>query len=188
MDIRSAIEEVLPSAKDVMSFLGDCAVRQGEQNQALSWTTPTGLPCAGRYYEPLTKRVERRLSGARVQRKLADGYTPIINLPRARRGAAANFVHSLDASHLIMTANACVEKNINDLAFVHDSFGCLAPYATRVRKIIRKQFVRLYEENDPLKELREQIVTEGKVLAPDLPSYGNLKLRGMLSDDNYAVH
>ena len=39
---------------------------------------------------------------------------------------------------------------------VHDSFGCLAPRAERFRRIIREQFVRMYEEHDVLEEILDR--------------------------------
>jgi DNA-directed RNA polymerase len=160
----------------------------GLQNRPLRWITPTGLPCAGRYYESRTKTLDRKLLGVRVQRSVGIGYKSTIVIANARTAAAANFVHSLDASHLIMIANECVREHITELAFVHDCFGCLAPHANKVNEIIRKQFVRLYEENDPLKKLRDRMLLDGKLLLGERPKYGDLNLREMLMGDNYLVH
>jgi DNA-directed RNA polymerase len=49
-----------------------------------------------------------------------------------------------------------VAEGITSIATVHDSFGCLASRAESFRKIIREQFVRMYEENDVLAQVLEQ--------------------------------
>jgi DNA-directed RNA polymerase len=69
-------------------------------------------------------------------------------------GAAPNFVHALDASHLIRVVNAAASEGITSLAVVHDSFGCLAPQARELHRIIRKQLALLYDW-DVLADLRE---------------------------------
>ena len=52
--------------------------------------------------------------------------------------------------------NAAVAEGITSLATVHDSFGCLPSRAERFRKIIREQFVQMYEENDVPAQVLEQ--------------------------------
>ena len=61
-----------------------------------------------------------------------------------------------DAAHLMLTVNAAVAERITSIAAVHDSFGCLASKAERFRKIIREQFVKMYEDNDVLAQVLEQ--------------------------------
>jgi DNA-directed RNA polymerase len=61
---------------------------------------------------------------------------------RARK--AVGGVRSLEPSELLI--NAAVAEGIRSIATVHGSFGCLAAQAERFRRIIREQFVRLYEE------------------------------------------
>jgi hypothetical protein len=65
-------------------------------------------------------------------------------------------VHACDAAHLLRTVNAAVSEGITSIAAVHDSFGCLPPRATRFHKIIRNELVRMYEEHDVLREVRDQ--------------------------------
>jgi DNA-directed RNA polymerase, mitochondrial len=70
-------------------------------------------------------------------------------------GAVPNFVHALDASHLINVVNAAVREGITSLAVVHDSFGCLAPQAHKLHLIIREEMAKLYDEHDVLTELQD---------------------------------
>jgi DNA-directed RNA polymerase len=52
----------------------------------------------------------------------------------------------------MLTVNAAEKEGITSIATVHDSFGCLASRAERFRRIIREQFVKLYEDHDVLQE------------------------------------
>jgi DNA-directed RNA polymerase len=51
--------------------------------------------------------------------------------------------------------DAAVAGSITSIATVHDSFDCLAAQAERFRRIIREQFVELYEKNDVLAQVLE---------------------------------
>jgi DNA-directed RNA polymerase len=99
----------------------------------------------------------------------------------AADGAVPNVVHALDATHLLRTVNACVAEGIKDIVTVHDCFGCLAPQAEQFNSIIRREFVRMYEEHDPLTEIRERALCSLNALAPRLlppvPERGSLDLR-----------
>jgi DNA-directed RNA polymerase len=86
-----------------------------------------------------------------VTLQYGDGHEPEIRKDKAANGIAPNFVHACDATHLLMVANACAAEGI-PLATVHDSFGCLSPHAGRFRKLIRREFVRLYAEHDPFRK------------------------------------
>lgn len=56
-----------------------------------------------------------------------------------------NFVHSLDATHMMLTANACNQHGIA-FAGVHDSFWTHAADVPTCRTALREQFVRLYQQ------------------------------------------
>jgi DNA-directed RNA polymerase, mitochondrial len=57
----------------------------------------------------------------------------------------------MEPSELLV--NAAVAQGITSVATVHDSCGCLAPQAERFRRIIREQFVKMYEDHDVLQEV-----------------------------------
>ena len=68
---------------------------------------------------------------------------------KAGTSVTANFVHSLDATHLQMVAymasqeDAASQKGITMTA-VHDSFACLAQQAARFNEIILDRLTALY--------------------------------------------
>jgi DNA-directed RNA polymerase, mitochondrial len=52
---------------------------------------------------------------------------------------------------------------------VQDSFGCLPAQAERFRRIIREQFVRLFENNEVLAQVLEQAREDRGENATNLP-------------------
>jgi DNA-directed RNA polymerase len=139
-----------------MKFLSDLAGALAKEDDTLQCIMPSGLPWANRYDEVECTIIRSKLRGVSVRRKIATGYKREINAADARGAAAPNFIHALDAAHLALVVNVCVAAGIKDLMTIHDCYACLAPQATLFNKIIRDEFVRMYEQHDPLTEIRER--------------------------------
>ena len=86
-------------------------------------------------------------------------------------------------------ANRAAVYGITSLGSVHDSLGCLPSDAERFRRIIRYQFVRMYEENDVvlaqvLERAREDLGENAKTL-PETPERGKLDI-GQVREAQFA--
>lgn len=91
-------------------------------------------------------------------------------------GIAPNFVHSMDATHMLMVVNDC--PHITHWMMIHDQFSCHACFVDDMQKSIRKTFVKLYGETDQLERFRTQLgKTEDDV---KLPTYGDLDITSVL--------
>jgi DNA-directed RNA polymerase len=181
--VYDAIETVVLLPAKAMKFLQDLARILAHEGKPLAWTTPTGLPWVNRYHEPALQDVELWLHDKRVRLRVLDGHKPAIDKGRAANGVAPNFVHALDAAHLLLTAAAAAREGIVS-ATVHDSFGCHAPYARRYNEIIREQFVQMYQEHDVLAEALEaakrDLTIHNWQRLPDVPTKGSLDLSEVL--------
>jgi Autographiviridae RNA polymerase len=153
--IIDAVEKLIPSAKEVRKFVSDLAKILASDNLPLEFISPTGVPVVGRYLKPKYKTINLLLRGRRVRRKLGK-YTRTLSPKDAANSSVPNLVHALDASHLIMTVNACREAGIKNMMTVHDCFFVLAPQASAFKKIALEQLKRLYKDHDPLTVLRER--------------------------------
>jgi hypothetical protein len=150
---RASCKELLRGPADAMDYITALAQRQKDKNKGefLEWTSPTGLPISNRYYVSNVETIYLFADGHDVKRRVADGETQEIH-DKAVTSAAANYIHSMDAAHLMFVAIACAKERI-DLLAVHDSYSCLAARATRLNEIIRAEMVGLYGYSDPLAEL-----------------------------------
>ena len=155
--IFESIESVVHKPAEAMKYLQKLAKALAHERKVLRWTTPVGIPWINRYHDPVTKRVELWLNdnGVRIRNRLtvAVDDKPEINKEQAANGVAPNFVHALDASHLLLVASAARDRGITSIATVHDSFGCLPSRATAFNQIIREQFALMYETHDVLAEI-----------------------------------
>lgn len=167
---RAAATKLLPKPAGVMRYIGCLSAHHAYQNLSLEWISPTGFPVGNRYHLPNEKIVNMFSGGERVQYTVAEGCLPIVDHDRASRSAAPNFVHSMDAAHLIRVVNAAAVEGIEALT-VHDSFACLAPDAHRFNKIIRTQLSMLYAGQDHLRALRGRNKIDAS--AVELTEYGS---------------
>jgi DNA-dependent RNA polymerase-like protein len=156
---------VLTGPKSVMDYICAVAEHCAEHGRFLEWTSPSGFPVANRYQKHNTITVTCLRGSVRVaQHKVADDVTDQIDHGKVVAAAAPNFVHSLDAAHLIKVVNAAVGEGITNLLTVHDCYYCLAPQATRLHALILEELADIYRDNDPLAELRRRNVSVPDIL------------------------
>jgi hypothetical protein len=163
----------LSGPKRVMDYICAAAEHCANENRFLEWTSPSGFPVSNRYQKPNMITVTCMRGSVRVaEHRVADGVTDQIARKKVVAAAAPNFVHSLDAAHLVKVVNAAVSEGITDILTVHDCFYCLAPQATRLHEIILGELANLYGNNDPLAELRIRNVSVPDILP--VPPKGTL--------------
>ena len=147
-EAEKVIEELLPAPAKFMRWMKEFARYHAERGDVLTWTNPTGFPVRNAYHVPQEpRRVSLQRGGVRIRFNLADGATKEISMEKTLRSAAANFVHSMDASHLVRVVNAAADpvEGIKDILVVHDSFACHAPRAVRLNQIIRRELATMYQ-------------------------------------------
>lgn len=190
----NTIEEFIKAPAEAMSFLRQIALALAHESKSPVWTTPTGLPVVSWYPEHNYTRLTLFLhdKGFKVQHKVkieTEGKSDTVRKEKSANGISPNFVHSLDAAHLMLTVNASVSENITQVALVHDSFGCLAADASRWNEIIREQFARLYTDFDVLGEVRAQAlkdITQANAhRIPEVPARGTLDIKE-IENSTYA--
>jgi len=71
-----------------------------------------------------------------------------------------NFIHSLDASHMLMSATACDKAGLT-FASVHDSFWTHACDVDTMNVILREAFIRMHQ-GGLIKRLRDEFLERYK--------------------------
>eukprot|EP00258_Populus_trichocarpa_P013771 XP_002325119.2 DNA-directed RNA polymerase 3, chloroplastic isoform X1 [Populus trichocarpa] len=170
----TALGELFQAARDIMSWLGDCAKIIASEDQPVQWTTPLGLPVVQPYYKTERHLIKTSLQILALQREGSS-----VQVRKQRTAFPPNFVHSLDGSHMMMTAVACRDAGLC-FAGVHDSFWTHATDVDLMNRILREKFVELY--NMPILEnLLEDFQTSYPTLQfPPLPERGNFDLQKVL--------
>ncbi|KAH9707793.1 DNA-directed RNA polymerase [Citrus sinensis] len=170
----TALGEMFEAARSIMSWLGECAKVIASENQAVRWTTPLGLPVVQPYHQLGRHLIRTSLQTLALQRE-----TDKVMVKRQRTAFPPNFVHSLDGSHMMMTAVACKRAGLS-FAGVHDSYWTHACDVDQMNRILREKFVELYEQpilEDLLASFQKQFP---KLNFPPLPERGDFDLRDVL--------
>ncbi|KAK7194148.1 DNA-directed RNA polymerase, mitochondrial [Novymonas esmeraldas] len=166
--------------KDVVTLLWK--VQPGELRNALCWTTPLGLVVR----QPYKVRNECPLFTHHGFTKVP-GDSSAAASRKQLTAIAPNLIHSLDATHLAMTALEMQHHGLSMMA-VHDSYWTYACDMPKLSQVLREQFVNLYSKYDPLWELKEQWeeiyfmdLRRHGVKLPDPPKRGDLDLSVVLN-------
>ncbi|KAB2624394.1 DNA-directed RNA polymerase 1 [Pyrus ussuriensis x Pyrus communis] len=170
----TALGEMFEAARSIMSWLGECAKVIASENHPVQWTTPLGLPVVQPYRQLGRHLIKTSLQVLTLQRE-----TDKVMVKRQRTAFPPNFVHSLDGSHMMMTAVACKKAGLN-FAGVHDSYWTHACDVDEMNGILREKFVELY--NAPILENLLEGFQESfpNMTFPPLPDRGDFDLRDVL--------
>ena len=160
-------------ARRIQEWLSECAARMSAQQQPVSWVTPLGLPVI----QPYRRAASYSVHTIMQQVNLA-AHSDLLPVSSARQRSAfpPNFIHSLDATHMLMTALRCEEEGLVFSA-VHDSYWTHAGDMGTMGRLLREEFVRLYEQPilQRLKDEWEKRFPE--IDFPPVPDVGALDLQ-----------
>jgi len=174
--LYDAIGNVVVAAREAMNWLQGLASVTAKAGKVIRWTTPIGFrPCQD-YRKQKLVRVTTLHGG--IQFHLWQD-TPKLDMRKMAYGIAPNFVHSLDASHCMLTVNKCQKIGIKNFSMIHDSYGTLAADVSTLAHTLRETFIEMYSGN-VLEKLRDEVVAQLPLdLAleiPPLPEKGELDL------------
>jgi DNA-directed RNA polymerase, mitochondrial len=178
-----SLSEMFSSAQAIKAWLATSARLVATQGHVMSWITPLGLPVMQPYRQLNTYQVNASLQ--KITLAKADDHLPVL---RSKQGTAfsPNFVHSLDASHMLMTALKMKEKNLSFTA-VHDSYWTHACDVPVMAELLRDCFVELYKK-PVLEELYESLrIRYPDIEFPELPERGDLDIN-QVKNSTYFFH
>lgn len=170
--IDLAVRDVVVSAGHLMDWFRGVARLVATNGSAVNWIAPSGFPVNMHYLVVEGKIIRTCLGKLTIKQPV---NMTDVDLDMMVRGIVANFIHSLDASHLIMSCLASVDDGITDLHFIHDSYGTHACDIDRVGYLLRREFVLMHNAN-PLEKFIEGL---GFEVAPP-PPQGKLNLDEVL--------
>lgn len=142
----SGIASTVPSAVAAMRWLKDSASNQ-PPNTRMEWRAPTGFPVQHDYQDYTEVRVEIKSCG--VRRTLVREYNEKTRGYAMQNAISPNFIHSMDAAHLTMTASVMQDEGMSFVG-IHDSFGTHPSDVDRMNEIIREQFAALYSHPETI--------------------------------------
>lgn len=175
--IYQAVAQVAPGLLTGMTWVRKLVRVWKDQapRKPIWWEAPTGFPVFRDNYEPCEHSVKAVCDG---QPLWLTYYTPkrplAIRWGKVETSTPPNFVHSLDAAHLMRSVVRASTAGVKQIVTVHDAFGTTPAKTGKLVSILRKEFTRLYKE-DHFKRLAKMAKAAG-VTPPAGPSVGSLNV------------
>ena len=194
-----SLNETFEASQDIQAWFTECAnVISTTFLKPVEWETPLGLPVIQPYMKQtgVTLAFKNRLDLASLLK--GDYETPSFyknttskpNSMRQRNGFPPNFIHSLDSSHMKLTALHLWNCGVT-FASVHDCYWTHPSNVEIMNKICREQFINLHSEpiletlsetfleiylQDPSLNIGELERARAELLFKNIPSKGTLDL------------
>ncbi|GMI25497.1 hypothetical protein TeGR_g11505, partial [Tetraparma gracilis] len=173
--VMAALNDLFTGARATMEWLTQVAAIVSSQSQPVTWVTPLNLPCV----QPYRRNRERIVNTVVQQVVISDDQSDLpIQTQKQRSAFPPNFVHSLDSSHMLMTAVEMKKRGL-DFSAVHDSYWCHPRNVDEMSEILREQFVDLYTK-PVLDNLRNDLMLQYPGIEfPPVPETGDLDLNSI---------
>jgi DNA-directed RNA polymerase len=110
---------------------------------SIIWTTPLKMPIVQPYRKDGVQKVRTKIQDITVSRR---SQSDEVDKRKQLQAFPPNFIHSLDATHMLLSALKANEMGL-DFAAVHDSFWTHASDIPNLNVILRDAFVRMHSED-----------------------------------------
>lgn len=107
------------------------------------WTNPVHMPVVQPYRNSKAKSIATNLQ--RLSLSEPHRSDPV-SKRKQLQGFPPNFIHSLDATHMILSALQCDELGLS-FAAVHDSFWTHASDVGTMNKVLRDSFIQIHSDD-----------------------------------------
>jgi DNA-directed RNA polymerase len=110
---------------------------------SIIWTTPLKMPIVQPYRKEGVQKIKTKIQDITVSKRSSQDE---VDKRKQLQAFPPNFIHSLDASHMLLSALKASEMGL-DFAAVHDSFWTHASDIPNLNVILRDAFVRMHTDD-----------------------------------------
>ncbi|KAF2494210.1 DNA/RNA polymerase [Lophium mytilinum] len=114
-----------------------------EFKSSVIWTTPLRMPVVQPYRKSKHIQIKTALQELTIMDPRA---SDAVSKRKQLQAFPPNFIHSLDATHMLLSALKCSEEGLT-FAAVHDSFWTHPADVPKMNEILRDAFVRMHSED-----------------------------------------
>jgi len=107
------------------------------------WTTPLRLPVVQPYRTTKSQKITTNMQGVYLQQPQV--WDPV-SKRKQLQAFPPNFIHSLDATHMLLSALKCTEFGMT-FASIHDSFWTHASDVDSLSQLLRDAFVEMHSDD-----------------------------------------
>lgn len=174
-----SIGEVVIAARAAMTWIQDCSSIISKAGADIEYVSPIGFPVIQRRMKYTSRQIETQIGG-RLQLRLATS-TSKVDTRKQRQGSSPNLVHHVDACHMMMCIDKCLDEGLDSFAMIHDDFGTHACDADKLQRIIGETFHDLHTNHNVLANFKKVHEDKHGIILPDLPNSGDLNIDSVLT-------
>lgn len=141
--VFKSLQEMFTSTRAIQHWLTESANLISHAGWPVEWVTPLGIPIIQPYHRESKVQVKGGLQSITLTSSVDESQKP--NTLKQKNGFPPNFIHSLDSSHMMLTALHCYRKGLIFVS-VHDCFWTHAADIPTMNEVCREQFVRLHSQ------------------------------------------
>nr|XP_012601324.1 DNA-directed RNA polymerase, mitochondrial [Microcebus murinus] len=141
--VFSSLQEMFSSTRAIQHWLTESARLISQAGSAVEWVTPLGIPIIQPYHQDTKVTVRGGLQSITCNQAKDSSQKP--NTQKQKNGFPPNFIHSLDSSHMMLTALHCYRKGLTFVS-VHDCFWTHAADIAIMNQVCREQFVSMHSQ------------------------------------------
>ncbi|XP_058019530.1 DNA-directed RNA polymerase, mitochondrial isoform X2 [Ahaetulla prasina] len=162
--VFECLSEMFSGSREIQNWLTESAWLISKSGQTVEWVTPLGLPIIQPYHNKKSILVKGDLQSLHLKSNYNVGQKP--NTRKQKNAFPPNFIHSLDSSHMMLTALHCQKAGLTFVS-VHDCFWTHAATVDIMNKICREQFVTLHSQ--PILEDLSKFMLQKYCSNPTIP-------------------
>ncbi|XP_072457827.1 DNA-directed RNA polymerase, mitochondrial [Notamacropus eugenii] len=152
--VFSSLGEMFSATREIQDWLTKSAHLISKSGSTVQWVTPLGLPIIQPYH-----KTQKIVIPGNLQSLCLLSCSDVNQKPNTLKQTNAfppNFIHSLDSTHMMLTALYCHRKGLTFVS-VHDCFWTHASTVDIMNEVCREQFVNLHSQ-PILQELSRYLV------------------------------
>ncbi|KFY49776.1 hypothetical protein V496_09838 [Pseudogymnoascus sp. VKM F-4515 (FW-2607)] len=139
---EEALDKRAPRQNRYQTSMVD-AEQQLQFKSSVVWTTPLRMPIVQPYRATKSRTVHTNLQQITISEP---HRSDPVSKRKQLQGFPPNFVHSLDATHMMLSALKCDEAGLS-FAAVHDSFWTHAADIDTMNGVLRDAFIQMHSDN-----------------------------------------
>ncbi|XP_045719475.1 DNA-directed RNA polymerase, mitochondrial isoform X5 [Mirounga angustirostris] len=141
--VFNSLQEMFSGTRAIQHWLTESARLIAHTGSAVEWVTPLGIPIIQPYHQDSKVLISGGIQSLTFSQSGDTSQKP--NTLKQKNGFPPNFIHSLDSSHMMLTALHCYRKGLTFVS-VHDCFWTHAADVEVMNQVCREQFVRLHSQ------------------------------------------
>ncbi|XP_038627743.1 DNA-directed RNA polymerase, mitochondrial [Tachyglossus aculeatus] len=141
--VFNSLKEMFTGTREIQLWLTESARLISKSGQTVEWVTPLGLPLIQPYHQDRVVVVNSNMQKVSLRVNSDMGQKP--NTMKQKNAFPPNFIHSLDSTHMMLTALHCYSEGLTFVS-VHDCFWTHASTLDIMNKVCREQFVNLHSQ------------------------------------------